>query len=132
MDRRELRHFEAAWNRAADPRAAERIFHIARAADWAVAVEAGDYRISTRGRTLDEEGFIHCSMDHQVAGVARAFYADEPDLVLLEIDPFRITVPIRWEGAETRGDQFPHIYGPLPVSAVVSAVPYTVGEIDLT
>ncbi len=63
------------------------IFHITRSRDWAEAQLAGSYRLSTRDRTLEEVGFIHCSYAHQVAGVANAVYRGERDLVLLEIDP---------------------------------------------
>lgn len=104
--------------------APEPIFHIARSADWAAARTAGAYRVSTRDRTLAEEGFIHCSAGHQVAGVARAFYAGAEDLVLLEIDPGLVGVPIRWEAAVAGGEEYPHVYGPLPVAAVVSARPF--------
>ena len=100
----------------------ERIFHIAFTADWKAAVDAGEYRISTRGRTLDEEGFIHCSSSgEQVQRVARSFYADADDLVLLTIDPFRVGAPVRWEAVGAAGEEYPHIYGPLPVDAVLSA-----------
>jgi hypothetical protein len=34
------------------------IYHIASEADWRKAAENGAYRISTRGKTLDEQGFI--------------------------------------------------------------------------
>ena len=52
------------------------VFHIATAADWASAQRSGSYTTSTRGRTLEQEGFIHCSRREQVAAVWRSFYAD--------------------------------------------------------
>ena len=55
------------------------IYHIARARDWQDAHQSGVYQVSTRDRTLQEVGFIHCSYAHQVAGVANAFYQGEPD-----------------------------------------------------
>ncbi|GAA2119811.1 DUF952 domain-containing protein [Actinomadura alba] len=99
------------------------IFHIAERADWDAARAAGGpYEISTRGRTLREEGFIHCSRDEAQAGeVLRAFYAGVGDLVLLEIDTARLDVPVRHEPAD--GDVFPHIYGPLPLDAVIQVRP---------
>ena len=51
------------------------------------------------------------------AGVAAAFYADAGDLVLLRIDPDRVPAEVRVE------DGFPHIYGPIPVTAVTAAEP---------
>ena len=52
-----------------------RIFHIATAADWERAQVAGAYTTSTRGRTLEEEGFLHASREEQVEGVRAAYYA---------------------------------------------------------
>jgi glutathione S-transferase len=45
----------------------ESIFHVTRADDWRAAQGRAAYRISTRDRSLEEEGFIHCSYAHQVA-----------------------------------------------------------------
>lgn len=99
----------------------EHIFHIATAADWATAQATGSYRISTLGRTLDEEGFIHASRRRQVDRVCRAFYAEvhEP-LVLLEIDPRALAADVRLEAPPGFAETFPHIYGPVPVAAVVA------------
>jgi uncharacterized protein (DUF952 family) len=94
------------------------IFHIAEADAWREARTTGWYRRSTRGRSLDEVGFIHCSRRHQVEPVANAFYRDAGPLVLLTIDTGRVDVEVIEERAEGV-DTFPHIYGPLPVSAVV-------------
>lgn len=100
------------------------IYHIALAAEWEAALAAGEYRVSTIGRTLDDEGFIHASTSAQVREVADRFYAGvrEP-LVLLSIDERRLTVPLRWDAVPGRADPFPHVYGPLDVGAVVLATP---------
>ncbi len=101
------------------------IFHLALASDWAAARSYGAYTTSTLGRTLAEEGFIHASRADQWTGVRDRFYADvtEP-LVLLKIDTDLLDVPVIDEppfpGAS---ETFPHIYGRLPVSAVVQAIP---------
>ena len=99
----------------------ETILHLVEPADWAAAVEAGVYTMSTRGRTLAEEGFIHCSRPEQVEGVANMFYGDLDHLVVLTIDPTQVGALIVDEPPiEGSDEQFPHIYGPLPVAAVVS------------
>lgn len=101
-------------------RASEHIFHLALAADWAAAQESGAYRISTLGRTLEQEGFLHASRADQWAAVKERFYAEVPEaLVLLEIDPNRLTSELRVEEVPEAGDSFPHIYGPLNLDAVV-------------
>ena len=93
------------------------LHHLALAGEWAAAKLDGAYRRSTIGRSLDDEGFIHCSYDHQVAETASRFYAGRDDVVVLVIDPARLQVPVRVEGG------FPHIYCELPAEAVVAVVP---------
>lgn len=95
------------------------LWHIAHRADWEAARADGVYLHSTRGRTLGEEGFIHCSYPHQVGIVARNLYADDPEpLVVLEIDRDALgATKVRVEDVE--GMSFPHLYGPLPTDAVV-------------
>ena len=100
------------------------IYHIATAADWEQARRDGRYTISTRGRTLAEEGFIHAATAGQVVQVADAFYRDAPDLVLLVIDTERVGPPIRYERVPGQADPYPHIYGPLNLDAVVETRPW--------
>ncbi len=98
-----------------------RIYHLAEPDDWESACAAGLYDRSTRGVSLAEEGFIHCSDEDQWPRIRVAFYADvEGDLVLLEIDPELLDVPLVKEvGNRTTGEEFFHLYGALPVRAVV-------------
>ena len=98
------------------------IFHIATAADWAAAQRSGTYTTSTRGVSLEQEGFIHASRRDQVAGVWKRYYADADEkLVLLSIDTERLTSP--WREDPVGNDSFPHIYGPINASAVLGAQP---------
>ncbi|RVU17259.1 DUF952 domain-containing protein [Streptomyces antnestii] len=97
------------------------LLHITERALWDAACRSGAYEVSTRGRTLAEEGFIHCSLAHQLQPVADFLYGDYdgPDeLVVLVIDSTRVPAPVRFEAAKPGGEEFPHIYGPLPVDAV--------------
>lgn len=99
-----------------------RIHHLALPEDWAAAQEAGDYRVSSRGRTLADEGFIHTSTPEQVAGTFQRYYADRHDVLLLTIDTDRLTSPWRFDPV---GDtEFPHVYGPIDLDAVVEVDPY--------
>ena len=98
------------------------IYHLALREEWDEAVVAGQYRRSTLGVTLAEQGFIHCSYDHQVQTIADLVYRDRRDVVLLDIDERLVPAEIRDE------DEFPHIYGALPVDAVVHVRPLSVEE----
>ena len=101
------------------------ILHLALRSDWEQAQRAGSYRMSTRGIDLDTEGFIHASRPHQWAGVRERYYADldDAELVLLEIDVAVLAeagVEEREEPAAPGAEElFPHLYGPLPLGAVV-------------
>lgn len=89
------------------------IHHLAVAGEWDRS--SPYYRGSTLGRTLAEEGFVHCSATWQVQGIADAYYRGRSDVVLLTIDPGRLGAEVRIEGG------YPHIYGPVPTGAVISA-----------
>jgi uncharacterized protein (DUF952 family) len=95
------------------------ILHFCSRADWAAAQSAGEYR----GDTLDTEGFIHCSPTELVHIPANFTAHGRTDLVLLEIDPDRVEAPLRWEPgdpADPSSRTFPHLYGPLPLAAVIA------------
>lgn len=106
----------------------ESLFHIARRRDWEAAERVGVYRISTIERTLEQEGFIHLSFARQVRGVADRFYADEDELVLLAIDPSKLTAAVVIEPVTGTDEQFPHLYGELVVDAVRRVIPYAADE----
>ncbi len=103
-------------------RPATELFHITDRATWEAASRLGEYRMSTRDVTLDEQGFIHCSLRHQLRGVAEAIYGDADGLVVLVIDSARLAVPVRYEAATPDAEAFPHIYGALPVEAVADVI----------
>jgi glutathione S-transferase len=94
---------------------ADRIHHLAVKGEWLAAVASGrPYDRSTRGVSLEEQGFIHCSFAEQVRGTAELYYPDLDDVVVLTIDPALLDVPVEVEGG------FPHVYGPIPLHAVVA------------
>jgi uncharacterized protein (DUF952 family)/uncharacterized glyoxalase superfamily protein PhnB len=99
----------------------EILFHIARRRDWDAAQRVGAYRI----RTLDQEGFIHLSFARQVRGTAERFYADVSDqLVLLSIDPSKLTASVVIEPGTGTEELFPHLYGELALDAVRRVISY--------
>ena len=96
------------------------ILHLTPAAAWAAAGNTGVYTADS----LPSEGFIHCSEPGQALWVANTRFRGRTDLLLLHIDPARLTAPVRYENLEGGAEQFPHIYGPLNVDAVVGADPF--------
>ena len=106
----------------------ERLYHLALRDEWGAATRDGAlYLRSTIHRSLDEVGYIHCSFPHQVQPVADMAYKGRDDVVLLVIDRSRIGSEVRVE-ALTGDQEFPHIYGPLPVSAVLDVRPVPKGS----
>jgi uncharacterized protein (DUF952 family) len=77
-----------------------------------------------RADSLRTEGFIHCSYAHQVAASANRFYATAGELLVLCIDPDRLSSPSKAEPAGS-GELFPHVHGPINRDAVTSARPLT-------
>ena len=99
----------------------DEILHMAMPDDWAAARAVGEYRISTRGKSLEEEGFIHCSYPNQLELVANSYYSDLTELVLLHIDPELLEAEVVDEPPTSGSTKlFPHIYGPITVDAVIA------------
>lgn len=96
----------------------EPVLHITTAEAWAAARRDGVYRTPT----LDGEGLNHLSKPDQVTAVADLLYRGRTDLILLCVDPDRLTAELRDE-ALTPDKPFPHLCGPLNVDAVVRVVP---------
>ena len=96
------------------------VLHLAEAAHWDEALRTGEYRWYTLGRTLEEEGFIHCATPAQLPGVLSRYYASYTgDLLVLTVDPERLAAPLQWDVVNTvTGERFPHVYGPITPDAV--------------
>jgi glutathione S-transferase len=107
----------------------EPLFHLALADEWEAARRGGQaYRRSTVGVSLEEQGFVHCSFRGQVQPTADRFYAGRDDVVLLVVDPRRLTSPVRVEPVAGPGsERFPHVYGPIDLDAVVDSAAVPVG-----
>jgi len=66
------------------------------------------------------DGFIHLSTASQVDGTLERHYQGGTDLILAAVDVASLGDAVRWE--VSRGGQlFPHVYGTLPLAAVVGA-----------
>jgi uncharacterized protein (DUF952 family) len=92
------------------------IFHMCLREEWELAVKSGAYAGSSQDRA---DGFIHFSTAEQLPESARRHRRGQAGLVLLAVDPVVLGEALRWE-ASRHGVLFPHLYGTLPLSAVVS------------
>ena len=98
---------------------AEAIYHMCRQDEWDAAQASGSYAGSSQDVA---DGFIHFSTAAQVRGSAAKHRAGQTGLVLLTVDPAPLGAALKWE--PSRGGQlFPHLYGPLSLTAVLRADP---------
>jgi uncharacterized protein (DUF952 family) len=99
------------------------LLHICSPADWAEAEQLGEFR----PESLRDVGFIHLSTPQQVHLPANRLYAGRTDLLLLHLDSDSLDAPVRWEPGDATDPAsmlFPHLYGPIPIGAVVRTAAY--------
>ncbi len=94
------------------------LHHLVAEEEWRRAEAAGAYAPAT----LDHEGFIHLSTSDQLPRTAERFYAGRTDLVVVTVREDRLRAPLRHEPAD--GEDFPHLYGPLNLDAVIDVKPW--------
>lgn len=95
------------------------IYKICEQALWRAAESKGCFR-----GTADDarDGFIHFSAAAQIAETAARHFAGKTDLMLIAVDAEALGPALKWE--RSRHDElFPHLYGPMPLSAVRWARP---------
>ena len=99
------------------------IYKICSNALWAEAERAGVFR----GASVDaRDGFIHFSSATQVRETAAKYFAGAEDLMLIAVDADGLGDALKWELSRD-GDLFPHLYGELPLAAVLWARPLPLG-----
>ena len=92
------------------------IYRLVSAEEWRIAQAAGEFRGSADDL---RDGYIHFSTRAQLEGTAAKHYRGREDLLVLAVSSAALGDALRWEPA--RNEQlFPHLYAPLPVSAVQS------------
>jgi uncharacterized protein (DUF952 family) len=95
--------------------------HLTTKQAWEDALKVGIYSLSTKGKTLEQVGFIHGSFADQVDEVAGfVFGGSTEDLVLLYLDMDKLAsngIEVCVEEA-SNGKSYPHIYGVIPCELV--------------
>ncbi len=95
------------------------LVHIIEAEVWRAAQTAGFYAAAS----LETEGFIHLSHPQQVVWVANQFYKGQSGLMLLCIDPAKLSAELRYDEVPGHGT-FPHLYGAMNLEAVTQVLPF--------
>lgn len=99
------------------------IYKIAPSALWRAAEDAGRFE----GAAVDlADGFIHFSTAAQARESAARHFARQDDLTIVAVATEALGAALKWEPSRG-GALFPHLYGPLPMSAVLWAKPLPLG-----
>jgi uncharacterized protein (DUF952 family) len=99
------------------------IYKICAAALWREAERIGSFA----GAGIDvTDGYIHFSASDQVAETAAKHFAGQRDLLLIAVAADQLGPALKWEPSRG-GALFPHLYGPLPLSAVRFVRPIALG-----
>jgi uncharacterized protein (DUF952 family) len=99
------------------------LLHVCTRHEWDEARRVGE----RRPESLGAQGFVHLSAPHQVHLPANRLFAGRTDLVLLHLDPNALGAPVHWEpgvATDPESMRFPHLYGPVPVAAVIHVTHY--------
>lgn len=94
------------------------IFKVVPRAEWEAG--SGDYHGSAHDQA---DGFLHFSTAAQLPKTLRRYYADKDDLILVAVDAGALGAALKWEYSPSRGEDFPHLFGPLSCDAMKWARP---------
>lgn len=99
------------------------LVHLCGTRDWQAAADSG--RLAPE--SLLTSGFVHLSTQQQAHLPATRLFAGRDDVLAIYVDPQRLEAPVLWEPGlpdDPPSMRFPHLYGPLPLSAVDEVRPY--------
>ena len=100
------------------------VYKIVAADLWQAAEDSGVFT----GAGIDlNDGFIHLSTRAQARRTAQLYFKGQGNLVLVAVDGARLGDALKYEPSRD-GDLFPHLYGPLPLAAVLSVQPLPIGS----
>ncbi len=102
---------------------ASTLYKISPAAAWAEAEASGRFT----GAPVDlADGYIHLSDASQVVETAARHFARQDGLLLVAVEASALGTALLWEPSRG-GALFPHLYEPLPMSAVRWVKPLPLG-----
>ncbi len=99
------------------------VFKILATEEWRAAEATGAFA----GAAVDRsDGYIHFSTAEQAPETAEKWFAGRDDLTLVAVDAAALGDDLVWEPSRG-GALFPHLYAPLPLSAVMWSRPLPLG-----
>jgi len=98
------------------------VFHLTARSAYAATSDGGAYEAPS----LASEGFIHCSTRAQIVRTAERFFRGQSGLVILCLDAQKLGPALEYEPAD--GELFPHVYGAIPVDAIVAVIEFPCRE----
>lgn len=94
-------------------------FKILTAQQWAQFEADGVFS----GAPVDiTDGYIHLSASDQLQGTLDKHFAGQTGLIVVEVDLPALGDAVRWE-VSRGGALFPHVYGTLPLEAIIGRRP---------
>ena len=91
------------------------IYHLTQKKNWEEALTRGFYDAAS----LYSEGFIHCSEKEQVHASLDRYFKDQSEILVLSIDTSKLQSKWQYDFSTSVNQQFPHVYGPINIDAVV-------------
>lgn len=107
------------------PLAPEFVYKILTQAQWLQAQSTGLVQPSADDQ---RDGFIHLSTASQLASTLGKHFSNQSNLLVLKLRTDDFPDQLRFEAARN-GQLFPHLYGTLPVSAVLESGPISANSI---
>lgn len=102
----------------------KRLFKVLATDLWNEAESAGQFK----GSGIDlADGFIHLSAHDQVVETVEKHFAGQTDLVIVEVLGDKLGDTLVWETSRG-GALFPHVYGHIPIDAVLRVDPLVLDE----
>lgn len=92
------------------------IYHILPKVEWENFQKIGEYA----PLSLRKDGFIHASTKNQILPTANRIYKGKTNLIVIEIDTYKIPAKILFEYSKGSQENHPHIYGKIPINLVIS------------
>ena len=106
------------------------VYKILTEEQWKTASETGLIEVE-----LDKkDGFIHLSTASQLTGTLSFYFADDEDLILLQLDHSQVKDALIYESPLPAGDrtvEFPHLYSELSVDQVAQVWKISRGAFSL-